>query len=529
MSGGSGFDADVIVVGSGFGGAVAALRLAERGLRVMVVEKGRRWRPEEFAATNWNIPKSFWLPWLGCYGIWSLHLLREVLVLHGVGVGGGSLVYANTLLEPPPEVWDDPAWRSLADWRGEMPEHYSTARRMLGVVRNPRLGPADEALRRSAELRGRGGSHHPTDVGVFFGEPGVEVPDPYLGGEGPARRGCTFCGGCMTGCREGAKNTLDRNYLHLASRRGARIVAETQVELLEPLPGGGWRVLWRRATRRLGAERGTFTAPRVVLAGGVLGTVSLLLTCRAKGTLAHLSPRLGALTRTNSEALLGLTSRSRDDLWQGIAIASAAQLDEVTRMEPVRFTKGADVMLLLGTLLTDGGGGAPRGLHWLGNLARHPLAALRVARPWGKAERSVVLLVMQTHDNHTQLVAERRWYWPFRPTLTSRAPADQPIPPSFIPLANQVAREMAAALDAVPQSALNEVLLDVPTTAHILGGCPMGATSAQGVVDPRGAVFGADGLYVMDGSVVGANLGVNPSLTITALAERACGLFPAAS
>lgn len=525
---GTSFDTDVIVVGSGFGGSVAALRLAERGHRVWVLEKGRRWQPEEFAASNWNIPKSFWLPWLGCHGIWALHLLREVLVLHGVGVGGGSLVYANTLLEPPPTVWDDPAWRSLADWRGEMPEHYATARRMLGVVPNPRLGPADEALRRSAERRGRADSHHPTDVAVFFGEPSIEVPDPYFGGEGPARRGCTFCGACMTGCREGAKNTLDRNYLHLAERRGVRIIPETQVERLEPLPAGGWRVLWRRATLRFAAERGAFTAARVVLAGGVLGTVPLLLECRRRGTISGLSPRLGTLTRTNSEALLGLTSRSRADLWEGIAITSAAQLDEVTSMEPVRFTKGADVMLLLGTLLTDGGPGVPRPLRWLGRMARHPIAALRVARPWGKAARSVVLLVMQTRDNHTRLVAERRWYWPFRPTLTSRAPDDQVVPPAYIPLANEVAREMAAELDAVPQSALNEVLLDVPTTAHILGGCPMGATPEQGVVDPHGAVFGAPGLWVMDGSVVGANLGVNPSLTIAALTERACSFFPAA-
>ncbi|MBP1620505.1 MAG: glucose-methanol-choline oxidoreductase [Acidobacteria bacterium] len=475
----AGFDADVVVVGSGFGGSVAALRFAERGYRVIVVEKGKRWRPEDFPPSNWRLPRSFWLPWVSCYGIWAFHLLRDVLVLHGVGVGGGSLMYANTLLEPPDAVWDDPRWRGLVDWRAEMPAHYATARRMLGSA-----------------------------------------------GEGPARVGCTFCGACMTGCRDGAKNTLDKNYLYLAEKRGARVVPETRVELVEPLPGGGYRLRWRRATRHLAPERGALTAREVVLAGGVLGTVPLLLDCRRRGALPHLSPRLGEVARTNSEALLGVTSRSRTDLWQGVAITSAAQLDEATHAEPVRFTKGSDVVLLLGTLLADGGPGMPRQLRWLGRVLRHPVEFLRVTKPWGKAERSVVLLVMQTRDNHTTLVQRRMPYWPFRPTLTSVPTPGQKHVPSYIPLANQVAREWAADLDAVPQSALNEVLLDVSTTAHILGGCAMGADAGHGVVDAAGRVFGHPGLYVMDGSLVGANLGVNPSLTITALVERACSEIP---
>jgi cholesterol oxidase len=522
----AGFDADVIVVGSGFGGSVAALRFAERGYRVLVLEKGKRWRPEDFPPSNWRLPRSFWLPWLKCYGIWAFHLLRDVLVLHGVGVGGGSLMYANTLLEPPDAVWDDPRWRGLLDWRAEMPAHYATARRMLGSATNPRLGADDEALRRAAERRGLGATFRPTEVGVFFGPSGELAPDPYFGGEGPARVGCTFCGACMTGCRDGAKNTLDKNYLYLAEKRGARVVPETRVELVEPLPDGGYRVRWRRATRHLAPDRGALTAREVVLAGGVLGTVPLLLDCRRRGALPHLSPRLGEVARTNSEALLGVTSRSRTDLWQGVAITSAAQLDEATHAEPVRFTKGSDVVLLLGTLLADGGPGMPRQLRWLGRVVRHPIEFLRVTRPWGKAERSVVLLVMQTRDNHTTLVQRRMPYWPFRPTLTSVPTPGQKHVPSYIPLANQVAREWAADLDAVPQSALNEVLLDVSTTAHILGGCAMGADAGQGVVDPAGRVFGHPGLYVMDGSLVGANLGVNPSLTITALVERACSEIP---
>ncbi len=522
-------DADVIVVGSGFGGSVAALRLTEKGYRVVVLEKGKRWTPAQFAATNWNIPKSFWFPWLGCYGIWALHLLRDVLVLRGVGVGGGSLVYANTLLVPPDTVWDDPMWKGLEAWREVMPAHYRTVQRMLGATTTPRLGVADEALRRVAARRGREATFRPTEVGVFFGEPGVEVPDPYFGGAGPSRVGCTWCGACMTGCRDGAKNTLDKNYLYLAERGGARILPETQAELLERLGDGRWQVHFRRVTERVAPARGVLRARRVVLAGGTLGTVSLLMDSQRRGSLTGLSPRLGDITRTNSEALLGITARHRADLWQGVAIAAAVQMDESTAMEAVRFTRGADVMLLLGTLLTDGGGALPRPLRWLGQVLRHPVDFLRATRPWGKAERSVVLLVMQTQDNRTRLVQRRRWCWPFRPTLTSEPLVGQVRLPSYIPIANQVARELAAELDAVPQSALNEVLLDVPTTAHILGGCPMGRGPDEGVVDSRGRVFGQPGLFVTDGSIVSANLGVNPSLTIAALAEHVCAHIPPAA
>ncbi len=520
------FDIDVAIIGSGFGGSVAALRLTEKGYRVLVIEKGKRWRPEDFPTTNWNIRKQFWLPWIGCYGTWSLHLLSEVLVMHGVGVGGGSLLYANTHYDPPETVWDDPQWKHLADWRAEMPAFYAEARRMLGTTRTPRIGPADEALRRAAERRGRGHTFEHTPVGVFFGEPEQEVPDPYFGGEGPPRTGCTFCGSCMVGCRDGAKNTLDKNYLYLAEKHGARVLPETRVRLIEALPGGGYRLRWKRSTRRLFAERGAITARRVVVSAGVLGTVPLLMTCKERGALPRISDQLGNYVRTNSEALLGISSRSRRDLWKGVAIASKAEMDDVTHMEPVRFPKGSDVMLLLGTLLTDGGPGMPRQLRWLGNVLRHPIDFLRVSKPWGKAERSVVLLVMQTLDNHTRLVRRRRILWPFTRTLTSRPDPGQPGIPSYIPLANQVARDLAADLDAVPQSSLNEVLLDTSTTAHILGGCAMAGTPDAGVIDADGQVFGHPGLYVMDGSMIGANLGVNPSLTITALSERLCSRFP---
>jgi cholesterol oxidase len=524
---GTDHDTDVAVIGSGFGGSVAALRLTEKGYRVTVLEKGRRWRPEDFPKTNWNISKSFWIPKIGCHGIFGMKLLREALVLHGVGVGGGSLVYANTLFEPPETVWDDPQWKGLEDWRAVMPAHYETARRMLGVTDNPRLGPADEALRRAAARRGKEGTFRNTPVGIYFGEPDVTVPDPYFDGEGPERTGCTFCGGCMVGCRPGAKNTLDKNYLHLAEKGGARIVPDTLVTLVESLPDGGYRLQWRRLGGLFSSQRGATTARTVVLSGGVLGTVKLLMECRDRGSLPHLSDELGNFVRTNSEALLGITSRSRRDLWEGIAIAAKVEIDDQTHFECVRFSKGSDVMLLLGTMLTDGGPGMPRQLRWIGNVLRHPVDFLRILKPWGKAETGTVVMAMQTADNHTRLVRERHLLWPFSRNLTTRPDPDQPGIPSYIPVANEIAREIAEELDGIPQSSYNEVLLDTSTTAHILGGCGIGSGPDDGVIDSSGRVYGHDGLYVMDGSMIGANLGVNPSLTITALAEHVCSRVPA--
>jgi cholesterol oxidase len=520
------FDYDAIIVGSGFGGSVAALRLSEKGYKVAVLEKGKRWTEEDYPRSNWNLRKGFWFPWVSCYGAWRLHLLREVLILHGVGVGGGSLLYANTHFEPPESVWDDPQWKDLEDWRSIMPAHYATARRMLGTTPNPKFGPADDALRNAAVRRGRGDTFTPTDVGVFFGEPDVEVPDPYFDGEGPARTGCTFCGACMVGCRKGAKNTLDKNYLYLAEKLGATVIPETMVHCVEPLEGGGYRIRWKRSTRRFFAEKGEMTASKVVLSAGVLGTVSLLMSCREAGSLKNVSEEVGNVVRTNSEVMLGITSYSRTDLWEGVAITSKAEMDEVTHMEPVRFPPGSDVMLLLGTIMTEGGGKIPRSLRWVGRIIRHPLRFLRVTWPFGKAARSTILLVMQTLDNHTRLVRRRQFLWPFTKAITSRPDPDQPGIPSYIPIANEVAAEMGRELKAEPQSSLNEVMLDTSTTAHILGGCAIASDASSGVVDSSGEVFGHPGLYVMDGSLIGANLGVNPSLTITALSEHIASRFP---
>lgn len=401
---------------------------------------------------------------------------------------------------------------------------------MLGVAPSPVRGETERLMEDVATSFGRGETFHHAEVGIFFGEPGKTVPDPFFDGEGPERTGCTFCAGCMTGCRDGAKNTLDRNYLWLAEKRGVRIEAETQVVRLRPLgPDGadGWEVDTLRpgivATRRR-----TLRARKVVLAAGVLGTLRLLLAGRDRGDLPHLSSRLGTFVRTNSEAIVAVTSRRRDfDVSEGIAITSGFYPDAHTHIEPVRYAKGADAMGMLATILTDGGGRTPRWLRWLGGMVRHPLRFAATLKPWDWARRTIILLVMQTLDSHLTVRWGRSRLWPWARTLRSKSGDGKGVP-SWIPIANEAARRLAERIDGVPQSSLNEVLLDVPTTAHILGGCPVGATPDDGVIGPDHQVFGHPGLYVVDGSAVPGNLGVNPSLTITAMAERAATRWPAA-
>ncbi len=528
-----GHDYDYVVVGSGFGGSVSALRLAEKGYRVLVVEAGKRWRTEDFPRSNWNLRKFLWLPAVFCYGIQRLTLLRDVLVLSGAGVGGGSLVYANTLLVPPEEIFRRSNWPRGVDWHAALAPHYETAQRMLGVTVNPHLWPGDELLRDFAASVGREETFRPTQVGVLFGErPGQAAGDPYFGGEGPARTTCTLCGGCMVGCRHGAKNTLDKNYLWFAEKLGTEILPETRVTRVEPLggPAGGgpgYRLHLERTTRKLRKGRRPITARGVVFAAGALGTVDLLLTCRESGSLPRLSPAVGCYVRTNSEVICGFTARDdRVDYSQGIAITSGFHPADDTYMEVVRYPAGSDVMGLLGTLLTDNGTRLTRPLRWLANCARHPLDFLRTLKLTGWARRSTILLVMQTLDNSLSLVRRRRWFWPFRRALTSRPDPGQPPIPSFIPVANQAARTLAPKVAAFPSSAINEVLLNVPTTAHLLGGAAMASTPEEGVIDARHRVFGYEELYVVDGSMIPVNLGVNPSLTITAMAEHAMSQVP---
>ena len=520
---------DVLIVGSGFGGSVAALRLAEKGYRVAVLEAGKRFATEDFPLTNWNVRRSLWMPKVFCHGILRLTLLSDVLVGSGAGVGGGSLVYANTLPVPRADVFRHTEWPSGRDWEEALAPHYVTAKRMLGAATNPRLTEADRVLRECAEEIGKGGTFRRTDVAVFFGEPGKEVPDPYFGGEGPARSGCVFCGGCMVGCRHNAKNTLDKNYLYLAQKRGARIFPETRVDALRQENDGHYTLTSVRSTAVLARDRKEWSAPMVILAAGVLGTVDLLLRARERGSLPALSPALGRRVRTNSEAIVGATSRSKTvDFTEGVAITSGIDPDDVTHIQPVRYPRGSDLIGLLAKPLTDGGPGIPRGLRFIVNCVTKPGDFLGSLLPFGWARRSIMLLVMQVAENQLELVRRRRWFWPFTLTLDSR----NPLPrgernPTYLPVANDMARRVAKKIGGWPVSSINEALLDIPSTAHILGGAVIGSDPESAVCDDRHRVFGHANLYVVDGSAVPVNLGVNPALTITALAERAMSQVPA--
>jgi len=518
---------DYIIVGSGFGGAVSALRLAEKGYSVAVIEKGKRYQPKDFPKTNWNLRKYFWLPQLKLYGIQCMTLLKHVFILHGTGVGGGSLVYANNLLVPPDEVFQKPEW-GPGDWKSILSPHYKTAQHMLGATPSPTVATTDEMLAEvGRELTGQD-TFHINDVGIFYGDSDQEVPDPYFEGAGPPRTGCTRCGACMVGCRDGGKNTLDKNYLFLAEKLGVEIIPETEViQLLDR--GNGYRVVTKKSTG-IRKPIKTFTSEGLILSGGVMGTVKLLLKSQKNGDLTRLSPRLGDLVRTNSEALIGVKTRKRDvNYSKEIAITSGIYPDKETHIEIARYPKGADAMAMLTTLLVGGGGWIPRPLRYLGTIIRHPLKALEALNPFNWAHRTAILLVMQTVENYMKLDYKRRW-WRFgaRSMNSSKAPA-VPMVPTFIPVANKVAEKMAEKMEGDAYSVLPEVLFDVSSTAHILGGCAMGSTEQDGVCDFKGRVHGYENMYVVDGSVIPANLGVNPSLTITAVSEYILSNVPTKS
>ena len=520
---------DFVIVGSGFGGSVSALRLAEKGYRVLVLEQGRRWRPEEFPPTNWRVRRWLWLPALGLRGPFKMTFLRHITALSGVGVGGGSLVYGNTLPVPESDFFAAPRWRDLADWQAELEPHYRTALQMLGAVPNPRRTYPDEVLAEVARDM-RLDPPQPTDVAVFFGEPGVTVPDPYFGGEGPARSGCVFCGGCMTGCRHGAKNTLDWNYLYLAERLGVEVRAEHQVTWIRPRPEGGYRLEARTGLGWPAWRRGhaTFDADRVILAGGVVGTVPLLLRLRERAYgLPHLSPRLGDFVRTNSEVLIGVVSRRRDrDMSEGIAITSIMRTDPHSTIEPVRYASGSGFFRLLQMPHAPGRTALARIARSIVTLFRHPVQTLRAytVRDW--AARTNILLYMRTIESHLALRLRRTVRTGWRrgaDTLLAAGPA----PTAAIPEATELAERVAEKADGYVVSMVTESVLGIPTTAHLLGGAAIGGSAETGVIAPDHQVWGYPGLYVVDGSAVPANPGVNPSLTIAALAERAMTLIPA--
>ncbi|MFF4244064.1 GMC oxidoreductase [Streptomyces sp. NPDC001822] len=534
------YDYDVVVVGSGFGGAVSALRLSEKGYRVGVLEAGRRFTPATLPKNSWDIRNYLWAPALGLFGIQRVHLLGKVMVLAGAGVGGGSLNYANTLYVPPAPFFEDRQWAGITDWKAELAPYYDQAKRMLGVRLNPSMTPADVHLKAVAETMGVGDSFHLAPVGVFFGDgqdadgsvrtkPGGEVADPYFGGAGPARKACSECGECMTGCRHGAKNTLNENYLHLAEKAGAVIHPMTSAVAVTDAPDGGYLVSTVPTDRRRKAPPSVLRARRVIVAAGTYGTQTLLHRMKDEGLLPRISDRLGELTRTNSEGLVGAQTSdrryrrkhgARADFTRGVAITSSIHPDENTHIEPVRYGKGSNAMGALTILQVPYG--TRRVLRWFGSVARHPLLTMRSLSNRRWSERTIIGLVMQSLDN--SLIAYRKPGGVGKGLLTARQGHGAPNP-TQIAEATRGATLLAQEINGFAGSNVGE-LMGTPLTAHFLGGCAIGAGPDEGVIDPYHRLYGHPGISVVDGSAVSANLGVNPSLTITAQAERAMSFWP---
>ena len=515
------FDHDVIIIGSGFGGSVSALRLVEKGYDVAVLEAGKRFRDEDFAKTSWRLRKFLWMPQLGCYGIQRIDKLKDVLILSGAGVGGGSLVYANTLYEPLDPFYKDASWGHITDWKSELAPYYDQAKRMLGVTTYPMETPADRVMKQVAADMGVEGTFHHTPVGVLFGTPGEKVADPFFGGAGPERNACTNCGECMTGCRHNAKNTLVKNYLYLAENNGAVVHPLTTATAVRPLPGGGYEVEYRRTNKRFRRRR-TITAEQVIFSASTMGTQKLLHRMKDAGVLPEVSDRLGLLTRTNSEALLGAIADGKDvDYSEGVAITSSFHPDEHTHIEPCRYGKGSNAMSLMQTVLTDGSQPTPRWRLWLKEVWRQKFSVFKLydLRHW--SERTIIALVMQTHDNSITTYTKRGL---FGRRLTSKQGHGAPNP-SFIEPGHRAVQHMADHMGGFPGGSIGEPF-NVPLTAHFMGGAAIGDSPQSGVIDPYQRLFGYEGLHVVDGSSISANLGVNPSLTITAQAERAMALWP---
>lgn len=525
---------DYVIIGSGFGGSVSAMRLTEKGYSVLVLEKGKRYEDEDFAKTNWQYWKYLWLPALRGHGILQISLLKGVMVLHGAGVGGGSLGYANVLEVPTDETFATPAWNQNIKWGEALRPHYETARKMLGAARNPKLWTADLLLKQMAEERGMGHTFRATDVGSYFGEAGVTVPDPYFGGEGPARAGCRHCGGCMVGCRYNAKNTLPKNYLYFAEKNGAKVVSEvevTDVRALTPTPlpegerqgvGGRYKITYRDSTK-LFKRTQTVYAKNVIFSAGVMGTMKLLLNLRdVKKSLPKLSAKLGTMVRTNSEGLLGSVARKSDvNYSEGVAISSIYNHDEMTRVEPTRFPDGSSLLRFLAAPLIDTGVSVPvRILKFFWWVFTHPIDFLKALVLPGWAHNVTILLMMQHADNRMRFRIGRSPFTLFRTGMVADEEPGYRIN-AQVEGSHEIVREFAKRANGVPLGSIGENLLGLPTTAHILGGAPIGKDANEGAVDENFAAHNYEGMYIIDGSVVPANPGVNPSLTITALAEYA--------
>jgi cholesterol oxidase len=520
-------DFDFAVVGSGFGGSVAALRLAQKGHRVVILEKGKRWTGHDFAEKPWQIHRYLWAPAARLFGPQAYTFLKDLMVAHGVGVGGGSLVYANTLVVPPARVFEDPAWSRLGDWNQDLAPHFAEARRMLGATPAPTRPPLDDHLLHLAKSYDREPTFENPEVGVFLGEPRVPTHDPYFDGAGPERSGCIFCGGCMSGCRHNAKNSLDKNYLHLAESLGVKILPEVEVKSLTR-ESDHFRIALKRSTRIFSRKMAPIRCRGVVLAAGVMGTLPILLRSIKEGALNVASKLVGQRTRTNCEALVGARSRARDsDHSRGLSISAGFSPDEKTHVELVRFPPAMSALGLLSTISVEPKKPWPRWLLWGLKALRHPVRFLRITNPIRWSREVAMLLYMQRYDSHLTLLWKRRGFWPFGFGLQSQLPDGVNFPRS-IDGANSMARDLANVMErAEPLSATPEVLFGKMSTAHILGGCPMATNPDDGVVDRFGRVFGVPNLWIADGSIMPGNLSVNPSLTITAMAEWIASHFPA--
>ena len=517
------FDYDVVIIGSGFGGSVSALRLTEKGYRVAVLEAGRRFDEKNYPKTSWRLSKFFWAPRLGMRGLQRIHVLKDVVVLAGAGVGGGSLVYANTLYVPPKKFFTDRHWGHITDWADELAPYYDQASRMLGVVENPTMTPSDEIMKAVADEMGVGHTFRMAPVGVFFGEgPGVESPDPFFGGAGPSRTGCIECGECMTGCRHNAKNTLPKNYLGLAEQHGAVVYPLTTVQGLKPLPGGGFSIDTERTGILPRRGRRTFTAEQVIVAAGTYNTQRLLHRMKAAGHLHRISSALGKLSRTNSESIVGAMAPPGEkvDFTRGVAITSSWYPEPDTHIEPVRYGKGSNSMGMLSTILTDKEPGVPRWKTWIRTAVKNPRHVIPSVRRW--SERGVIALVMQSVDNSLNVITRRGVGG--RVALTTEQGEGEPNP-TWIPSANESVRRTAKRLKGFTMGSIFDII-SAPATAHFVGGATISDDPEKGVVDPYHRVYGYEGLHITDGSTVTANLGVNPSLTITAQAERAMAMWP---
>jgi len=510
---------DYIIIGSGFGGSVSAMRLAEKGYSVLVIEKGKHYSSEDFPKTNWNFKKFFWAPMLGWFGIQKITFFPQVMILSGVGVGGGSLVYANTHMVPPDEFFNNPTWSQFGDWKKTLFQFYEKARFMLGTVPNKSMNRADDILKEVADEMKRSSSHKNVDVGVFFGDTDKES-DPYFNGLGPFRKGCTECAGCMVGCKHNAKNTLDKNYLYFAQKFKAEIIAERSAEKIN-FENGIYSVETVSSTSRFSKKKKIFYGKGLVIAGGVLGTMDLLLKQKHKyKTLSLLSEKLGENIRTNSEMLCGVTA-PKEKLNHGIAISSVFNPDDHTHIEIVKYPDGSNAMKAFATIATGPGHPLLRMAKLFGNIVFHPLLFCKqiFAKNW--AHRSVIFLVMQNIDSSMKMMYKR---FPFSRISLWNKKENQV--PAYIGIGQETMMRYAKKINGLPQNAITEVIFNMSSTAHILGGCPMGGNDKEGVVNEKFEVFNYPNMFVLDGSIIPCNLGVNPALTITALSEYAMSLIP---